>query len=487
MMFENFNGACWLQTSSTQTLNIQAGYYTFYSAATISGSSGGTLMDLSQTWNTTGNPTAIKLNVTNTASGSSSNLMDLQVGGVSQFKVDKTGTLYSPSNPSWYLGSGISDSFGFYTGGGWGSGSTMTLYLGSPGYKDHYVQTSYSGLDTLYGYNGWQISSNSGIGFQVANSTKTVNVLWNTVFSGTSNTGSAATSLLDLSTTWNTTGAPTAIKLNVTNTASGASSNLLDLQVGGTSQLTVRKDGLTTITSNMIANGDYYLTQGGSTRIRFGHNGSFGYLGSNGGLYIHDTQNLNNQLAYFYGTGNIFYVKSQFLSTNTAAGSSTSNWGFLVNATTNQTGAANFTDLLINRTQTAAGTGTQLLLDAQVGGVSKFSVDNTGLVSDSIGNVRSIPQNAQTAAYVLAATDNGKHVSITTGGVTVNSGIFSVGQVVTIYNNSSSAQTITQGTSVTMYQAGTTNTGNRTLASYGVATILCVASNTFVITGSGLS
>ena len=113
-----------------------------------------------------------------------------------------------------------------------------------------------------------------------------------------------------------------------------------------------------------------------------------------------------------------------------------------------------------------------------------------GLISDSKGEVRSIPQNAQTAAYTLVAADNGKHISITTGGVTVNASVFSAGQVVTIYNNSGSNQTITQGTSVTMRQAGTANTGNRTLAQYGVATILCItggATPTFVISGAGLS
>jgi len=110
-----------------------------------------------------------------------------------------------------------------------------------------------------------------------------------------------------------------------------------------------------------------------------------------------------------------------------------------------------------------------------------------GNIADSIGNVRNVPQNAQTSAYVLVATDNGKHISITTGGVTVNSGIFSAGQSVTVYNNSSSSQTITQGTSVTMYLVGTATTGNRTLAQRGLCTIFCVASNTFVITGGGLT
>jgi hypothetical protein len=69
----------------------------------------------------------------------------------------------------------------------------------------------------------------------------------------------------------------------------------------------------------------------------------------------------------------------------------------------------------------------------------------------------------------------------------VNSGIFSAGDTVSIYNNSGSNQTITQGVSVTMYLVGTATTGNRTLAQRGVATILCVASDTFVIMGGGLT
>jgi len=62
--------------------------------------------------------------------------------------------------------------------------------------------------------------------------------------SGYSLTGSNAQSMLDLAGTWNTTGTPTALKLNVTDTASNAASLLMDLQVGGVSQFSVRKDGL---------------------------------------------------------------------------------------------------------------------------------------------------------------------------------------------------------------------------------------------------
>lgn len=110
-----------------------------------------------------------------------------------------------------------------------------------------------------------------------------------------------------------------------------------------------------------------------------------------------------------------------------------------------------------------------------------------GSFTDSKGDVRQLPVNSQTSAYVLVIGDAGKTISITTGGVTVNSGIFSAGDNITIFNNSGSNQTVTQGGSVTMYLAGTSTTGNRTLAGYGVCTLLCVASNTFVISGAGLT
>lgn len=57
--------------------------------STLTGSSATSALSITQTWNTTGNPTAIFANITNTASGATSNLMDLQVGGATIFKVDK--------------------------------------------------------------------------------------------------------------------------------------------------------------------------------------------------------------------------------------------------------------------------------------------------------------------------------------------------------------------------------------------------------------
>jgi hypothetical protein len=98
-----------------------------------------------------------------------------------------------------------------------------------------------------------------------------------------------------------------------------------------------------------------------------------------------------------------------------------------------------------------------------------------------------VAQNSQVTSYTLAIGDVGKHISITSGGVTVPSSVFSTGDIISIYNNSSSEQTITQGASTTLRLAGSATTGNRTLAQYGICTILCVSSNIFVISGAGLS
>jgi hypothetical protein len=112
-----------------------------------------------------------------------------------------------------------------------------------------------------------------------------------------------------------------------------------------------------------------------------------------------------------------------------------------------------------------------------------------GNISDSVGLLRSIPQNSKNTGYTLQSTDNGQMINITTGNVTVPAGVFNspFGQTVSIYNNQTTSNAVVQGSGVTLRLAGTTATGNRTLARYGVATLICVAANTFVISGAGLT
>ena len=111
----------------------------------------------------------------------------------------------------------------------------------------------------------------------------------------------------------------------------------------------------------------------------------------------------------------------------------------------------------------------------------------TGTVTDSKGNLRSIPNDTKTSAYTLVASDAGKCIRITTGGVTVPNSVFAEGDAVTIINQSASDQTITAGAGFTLYNSGDGSAGNRTLAGRGMATMMFAASDAAYISGAGLS
>jgi len=94
----------------------------------------------------------------------------------------------------------------------------------------------------------------------------------NSIFSGLSLTGSQATNTIDVSTTWNTTGNPALIYGRATNTASGATSNLLDLgTVAGGSMFKLDKAGIITLSTSGYAFGTW-LTN--NNRVRIGNNSS---------------------------------------------------------------------------------------------------------------------------------------------------------------------------------------------------------------------
>ena len=121
------------------------------------------------------------------------------------------------------------------------------------------------------------------------------------------------------------------------------------------------------------------------------------------------------------------------------------------------------------------------------------SIRHTGASTDAItldnsGGVKvTIASNAQSGAYVAVATDAGKAIYISTGGVTINNSVFSTGDAVTIINNSGSNQTITQGSGVTLYNTADATTGNRTLAGRGMATIWFASASVAYISGAGVS
>jgi hypothetical protein len=62
-----------------------------------------------------------------------------------------------------------------------------------------------------------------------------------------------------------------------------------------------------------------------------------------------------------------------------------------------------------------------------------------------------------------------------------------VGTAISIVNRGTGNITIAQGSGVSLYLAGNATAGNRTITTYGMATLLNVAANVWMINGSGVS
>lgn len=97
---------------------------------------------------------------------------------------------------------------------------------------------------------------------------------------------------------------------------------------------------------------------------------------------------------------------------------------------------------------------------------------------------RSIPRSTTTTT--LAVGDRGKCVAVSAN-IDVPNSVFAAGDAVSIYNDSASAVTVTQGSGVTLRLAGTTTTGSRTLAPRGLATIWFNSASEAIMSGGGVT
>jgi hypothetical protein len=115
-----------------------------------------------------------------------------------------------------------------------------------------------------------------------------------------------------------------------------------------------------------------------------------------------------------------------------------------------------------------------------------------GTVNGFTIGYRGIPLNTQSSGYTLSSTDQGKCIyskNVAAQTIVVPTEAVDpipLGAAIQIINNGNSAMTIS-ATGVTLFQAGTANTGNRTLAVRGAATLQKVEPNTWFISGSGLT
>lgn len=94
--------------------------------------------------------------------------------------------------------------------------------------------------------------------------------------------------------------------------------------------------------------------------------------------------------------------------TGTFGGTSTAQVNVAITPTISQSSTAGYTALLINPTESTTGSGTKNLIDAQVGGSSKFSVSNTGAITSAVNSINlSSASIVRSGAHALTLTTSG--------------------------------------------------------------------------------
>ena len=95
--------------------------------------------------------------------------------------------------------------------------------------------------------------------------------------------------------------------------------------------------------------------------------------------------------------------------------------------------------------------------------------------------------NAQTGTtYTLVAADSGKLVTCANASaitVTVPPSVYSVGEQINVAQTGAGQVTFAQGAGVTIVSIGATASAPKISKQYGAATVICTASNTFLIIG----
>jgi hypothetical protein len=199
--------------------------------------------------------------------------------------------------------------------------------------------------------------------------------------------------------------------------------------------------------------------------------------------------NLNTTTAIIT-TGNITTINSGLLQNGNSNITITSNGNVSIQA------AGSTVELVV--TSTGANiTGTANITgNANVANIGATDGVFTGNISGNTNGFAigylNIPQVAAANA-TLALTDAGKHYYSTTAGnltltIPLNSSVvFATGTAISIVVQAAGNVLVNAASGVTLYMGGNATAGNRVISTYGMATLMKVASDTWFINGTGVA
>jgi len=127
------------------------------------------------------------------------------------------------------------------------------------------------------------------------------------------------------------------------------------------------------------------------------------------------------------------------------------------------------------------------------GGNLSVTGNVTGNTAGFAIGYRDIPQVSFTGNATIATIDAGKHfysTESTNYTLTIANNAsqgFAVGAAISVVNQGTGNITIAQGSGVTLYLAGNATSGNRTVSTFGMATLMKVATDTWFINGTGVA
>lgn len=255
-----------------------------------------------------------------------------------------TGSLFGNATTSTSSSFLSNDTNGFIQGG---NSFGTTAIIGTN--DTHSLAIETNGTTRMYISSGGDI----GVGTTSPSSKLEINPLENQTALKISNysvTGSNNQSALDISGTWNTTGTPTLIKANVTNTASSANSLLMNLQVNSINSFGVNQNGGIILGNESVRIMPTAAAFGSSnisgTNLEFVSTTSTQQF-TNGAFMFRAGNTITNTIG-----GSLIFTRATFAPTTSGAPYSILQLG----STINQTGGANgiTRGLFINPTLTSA-------------------------------------------------------------------------------------------------------------------------------------